>query len=214
MTEQSPSIWNMENYKHLTDSEYSEVIKQEFELNRQRESDTHRIKRNIQEHITETGRAGQYLKLYALIDELMDAKEDLFWRCKRYERAKAKNQSLMNLSFIVHYIKENLEQIKKIERGIDFLRAVLFGEPETVKKIEKDLITHDMIERAKEYPLENLIDASRGFALCPFHDDSKPSLYIKNNFAHCFSCGKTADTIDIYRKQHAVSFPEAVRALQ
>lgn len=74
-------------------------------------------------------------------------------------------------------------------------------------------ITEEMIERAKSHPIENLLNVQRGYCLCIFHDDKRPSMLVKNNFAHCFSCGKTADSIDVYRKLHGCSFPDAVRNL-
>ncbi|MCK5347625.1 MAG: hypothetical protein KAR20_29655 [Candidatus Heimdallarchaeota archaeon] len=72
-----------------------------------------------------------------------------------------------------------------------------------------------MIKIAKEYPIENLIDVNRaGFALCPWHEDTKPSLYCKKNFVHCFACGNSGDSIALYQKLYDVGFREAVKALQ
>lgn len=71
----------------------------------------------------------------------------------------------------------------------------------------------EMILQARQYPMEKIIENQRNFALCPFHSDKKPSLYIKNNFYYCFSCAASGDTIDLYKKLHSVDFKTAVSAL-
>ena len=43
-------------------------------------------------------------------------------------------------------------------------------------------VTEDMIERALLYPIGNLIEVKNNKALCLFHNDSKPSMWIKNNY--------------------------------
>ncbi len=74
-------------------------------------------------------------------------------------------------------------------------------------------ITDAMIERAREYSFEELLEVKNNFALCPFHDDKNPSFYVKNNFGHCFGCGITCDTIDFVIRRDDVSFVEAVSVL-
>jgi len=172
--------------------------------------DLPKVRTRIHEHITEMGREGQLIRLESLYERLMDDESELFWQCKRYEQAKAKDRPYSELAQIAYSMPEKSTRVKKIEREIEYLQAVLF-KPETVRK---DVITPDMIERAKYYPIEDLIEARLGMALCIFHEDHSPSMYVKNNFAHCFSCGKTADTIDVYKKLHGVDFITAVRALQ
>lgn len=78
----------------------------------------------------------------------------------------------------------------------------------------KGRLTQDMIEMAKEYPINQIIEVNKkNFALCPFHQDTHPSLYCKNNFYHCFSCGASGSTIDLYMKLHNVDFKQAVKFL-
>lgn len=81
----------------------------------------------------------------------------------------------------------------------------------------KDRITPEMIERARAYPFEQLIEFNRaGFAPCPWHEEKSPSLHYnrKNNTVHCFGCHKTVDTIDWMIEREGVRFPDAVRRLQ
>lgn len=91
--------------------------------------------------------------------------------------------------------------------------------PEYVKvdrKVSKN--DGDMVARAKDYPIGNLLKFnSAGFALCPAHNEKTGSLkyYADKNRCYCFGgCGKSFDSIDIYKIINNCSFKEAVKALQ
>ncbi len=51
--------------------------------------------------------------------------------------------------------------------------------------------------------------------LCPFHDDSKPSLYVSpaKQIYKCFSCGAGGDVFSFAVNYHKMAFPEALRYL-
>lgn len=78
---------------------------------------------------------------------------------------------------------------------------------------KEGVITEAQIQHAREYPLENLIDHRKFMAKCPFHPDKTASMYLKNNFYHCFGCQANGDTIDFVMKSKNLTFPEAVRYL-
>jgi hypothetical protein len=112
------------------------------------------------------------------------------------EKAKSRLSDLMQHRGDVEKKKELLSGIKTLER-----------------KLETD-ITDDDIERARNFPIENLLEVGRnGMALCIGHDDKRPSMNCKNNFAYCHSCGFHADSIGIYMKLNNAGFIEAVKAL-
>lgn len=49
-------------------------------------------------------------------------------------------------------------------------------------------------------------------ALCPFHKDSKPSLYIRDDGSfHCFGCQKHGSVFNFVMEHNGVSFPDAVK---
>lgn len=76
--------------------------------------------------------------------------------------------------------------------------------------------TPEMIARAKEYPLEQLLDTKgkKGNVSCPFHKDQNPSFQItKKNTWKCHSCQEYGDSISRYQKLNNVGFIQAVRAL-
>ena len=71
------------------------------------------------------------------------------------------------------------------------------------------------VNRAKKFPISELIDFRGGFTKCIFHTDNDPSMkyYEKNNRVHCFAGCGGFDVIDVYRKLYNVNFIEAVKYL-
>lgn len=108
-----------------------------------------------------------------------------------------------------------------LQRQIDRLAAEIVKERRklTPRKYDNE-VTPEMIERAKEYPISNIIDISRkgmGFMCCLWHDDKHPSMKLleSQNRLYCFSqCRKGFDAIDVYMKINNSTFFEAVRNLQ
>jgi Spy/CpxP family protein refolding chaperone len=80
-----------------------------------------------------------------------------------------------------------------------------------------DKITQADVERAKEYPIRDLITVQRrdGFVKCPFHDEKTGSLKVfKDNHWWCFgACQEGGDVIDLVMKMDGLKFLEAVRKL-
>lgn len=77
-------------------------------------------------------------------------------------------------------------------------------------------ITPEMIERARQFPIENLIEFDRsGKALAFCHADNHPSLswYRAGNRATCFPCNKSFNSIDVLTQRDGLSFRDAVRQL-
>lgn len=83
----------------------------------------------------------------------------------------------------------------------------------------------DHIEDIKErFSLSSVIAESirligrngKYMACCPFHDDSTPSLSIRDDIGlfHCFGCGAKGDVIDYIQMCEDVSFSEACRRLE
>jgi len=74
-------------------------------------------------------------------------------------------------------------------------------------------VSDEKKRRAASYPLEELVEVKNHFMICPFHDDTRPSMWVKG-FGYCFVCGKRMDSIEYLRKVKGFSFVEAVEALQ
>ena len=52
-----------------------------------------------------------------------------------------------------------------------------------------------------------------GMALCPFHNDRHPSLYVADDHYYCFACGEHGDVIDFVSKLFQLSLYEAAQKL-
>jgi hypothetical protein len=169
-----------------------------------------RVRAQVRAFVQEMGEHGKCIRLMSLIERLQEAKDDLTDRYRRYERSRAADQPYVERAFIASYIPDDEKRIEKLKRQT---RALLSTEE---GKIQKDGITPDMIDRARDYPIESLIGTNgrRGNVLCIAHEETNPSMSLKGNRARCFSCGYFGDTIDVYMKLHGVGFVEAVRALQ
>jgi hypothetical protein len=102
-------------------------------------------------------------------------------------------------------ITDNLKKLKRLQ-----------GRVIALNKGTKGDITDEMIQAARDYPFEELINFVRGKAPCFNHEDKDPSMqYYKNtNQAFCFSCNKVFNPIDFTMIKEGMTFKEAVRRLQ
>ena len=58
------------------------------------------------------------------------------------------------------------------------------------------------------------IDVNRhGKALCPFHNDRHPSLFVDDDHYHCYGCGEHGDVIDFTAKLHGLTLYDAAKKL-
>ena len=83
-------------------------------------------------------------------------------------------------------------------------------------------ITDNDIQRAKEYPIEEIL-GTRTYriggrwkfkTLCPLHNEKTPSFCVdKNNRYKCFGCDEQGDSIDLFMKINNTNFINAVKQL-
>ena len=52
-----------------------------------------------------------------------------------------------------------------------------------------------------------------GMALCPFHNDTHPSMKLYDDHFYCFACGAHGDVIDLTAKLLGLNFKEAVHRI-
>lgn len=103
------------------------------------------------------------------------------------------------------------KELKKYQYQVSYIDNLRNPQPQPKRT---DPITPERVERARAYPIEDLLEIKRGTTLCIFHDDHKPSLKIyPDNHVYCFSCMRRADVIDIYMALNGCGFQEAVRKL-
>lgn len=53
----------------------------------------------------------------------------------------------------------------------------------------------------------------QGKALCPFHNDRHPSLFVADDHYHCFACGEHGDSIDLVAKLFGLPLYGAAKRL-
>lgn len=75
-------------------------------------------------------------------------------------------------------------------------------------------LSPEQIERARNYPLKDLLVTHKDVTNCPFHDDKTASLNIKNNFYYCHGCGAQGDTIAFLMHRDGINFAQSVLNLQ
>lgn len=159
--------------------------------------------------------------------------EDLKDKAEEFEVSEewAKERRISYLNSRIAYYKNHQTGIMRHIRSSDFyIREFIFSSLADSQKeivshekekyfinnarlLSKSGITEDMIQRAKEYPIEQLLEVKKGKSLCINHAERNPSMNCKNNFAYCHACGYTGDVIDIKMKLDNLSFVEAIRRL-
>jgi hypothetical protein len=168
-----------------------------------------RVREQVRAFIEAMGDHGKCIRLLSLYEQLWEAKDDLADRYLRYEQSRAADQPYFERAFIASFIPDDEKRVERLQRQLRELLAEAKG------KGRQDRITPEMVDRAREYPIESLLGKSkRGNILCIAHQEKHPSMSLKGNRARCFSCGYFGDSIDVYMKINGVGFIEAVRALR
>lgn len=88
----------------------------------------------------------------------------------------------------------------------------------TPKQVPNSLVKpkdDSRLERAKSYPINQLMQFQHKKTCCLWHNEKTASLayYPKTNSVYCFGCGKYGDAVDVYRAIHDCDFKTAVKEL-
>lgn len=108
--------------------------------------------------------------------------------------------------FAVYNMSDLGEQRAKVKQELRSMKNVT---------VHKPGITDEMIQRARDYPVNKLIDFSRGNVKAFCHDDSRPSMFhgSRTNTAQCPVCCLSFDSIEILIKRDGMTFKSAVKQL-
>ncbi len=102
------------------------------------------------------------------------------------------------------------EGLKKKINGYKLSIDVLEG-----RRSSEDVITDEMIERARDYSIQDLLERGvNGRSKCCFHQGEGWNMDIRKNFAYCYVCGESGDAIKVYMALNNVTFREAIISLQ
>ena len=154
------------------------------------------------------------LKLQYLKGRLTEAIVYWFNQMDLFESAIAEGKAV---AIVWHKGKTDaaLKEIRKLQGTIIAERDALNGIAP-----REGQITDDDIARARQYPFDELHPFGRKsgkvrFGLCPWHEQKTGSFALyDDNHVHCFSCGKSWDTIAFVQEKEGLSFIQAVRRLQ
>lgn len=154
-----------------------------------------------------------------------------FWFVGRDEKAngsyRAKYSELIKPRTLAEMIRDEQEYRKQRMRLIpqnetekiyyeETLKMSRERERKLVNKLTKRETTADVIEKARQYPIDELINFKHGFARCLWHEEKTGSLHFikERNTAHCHgACGRSYDSIDAARKLFSLHFRDAVKKL-
>lgn len=109
-------------------------------------------------------------------------------------------------------------KLKNTEKKINTIQTEINSWQQPEYKPGK--ITQEHIDYAKNSDCENFIEVKRQsgkvkLAICPFHDDSNPSLHLYpgNKGFYCFSCSTGGDAITLVQKIYNLNFLQAIKLI-
>lgn len=84
------------------------------------------------------------------------------------------------------------------------------------KKQGNNSQSSDELERAKAYPITDIMEFKQNKANCIWHNEKTPSMayYPNTNSVYCFGCAKYGDAVAVYQQIHDCTFKEALKKLQ
>jgi hypothetical protein len=166
-----------------------------------------RIRKFVEEFKSEMGNVGICMRLRYLYERIYEIEDEIIDRIKTKEDLKKRGRR-NEILLVSRPLPELYKKLNRIEISIECLV--------NPKKYKENKITEEMIERAREYPITELMEFKKGFAFCPFHAERTPSFHYdrKHNIAFCFGCKKYADSIELYMYFNKTSFIETVKRLQ
>jgi hypothetical protein len=114
----------------------------------------------------------------------------------------------INEVFALHSLDRLCREKSKLKKEYERIMQIL-------KPTTGD-ITEAMIESARAYPVEKLIEFNHGKATAFCHEDKNPSMFhaTRTNTAACPVCDRHYNSIDVLLQRDGMSFVAAVKQLQ
>lgn len=169
-----------------------------------------RAKGLIRQHVVQSGVSGKLQRARAIEEQISAVEGELRERKDFREKQKPGTvERKLNEKTILAKIAEQ----KKLLREFEYCMSMMVYD---AAKVQHEDLTREEIDRARSYPIEDLIEVKRGIARCisGTHADKNPSMDVRNNFVYCYACGFSGDAITVSQKLHGGSFQDVVRRLQ
>jgi hypothetical protein len=166
------------------------------------------VKEQVKSFKAELGKEGLCMAYQAAHERKEVVKGRIKMLDAEYTRLTNENQPWVVRSDIPPLRKANEKLLRRLDARMKSIEDEWHG--------RKPVITEDMKENARAYPLSEIIAVVNNKATCvsPDHKDNTPSMNCKNNFAYCHVCGWTGDPIDVYMLVNGVGFVQAVKEMQ
>jgi len=187
-----------EEHYYISDLEDSVRVDKETEYKWRRD-----YQARVQDFKNEMGDWGKGRRKEYVVRQIRGLQAHIEGVHKEYKEMVASGKDISDRAFFLL-----LSDIPGLEKQIKKLSIELKAKPSGGR------VTEAMIERARARDIREFAEAKRDYILCPAHDDKKPSMWVKNGFGHCFSCGATLDCIGYLMKTKDMKFEAAVEALQ
>lgn len=128
--------------------------------------------------------------------------DELAWKEIMWLDKFAHTQDEINKQFVVHELNKLNKRVKKLEMMLEFTRR----DPRPGE------ITPQMVESARSFPVDSLVEfkGNRAIAFCHDSDSFSMSFNKRVNRVHCFVCNKSFNPIDILVERDGMSFIDAV----
>lgn len=123
----------------------------------------------------------------------------------REEFSKGCRDAFKRKDDFMYWTEKHLERLEKKLKRLNWEVGVFIG------KVEG--LSPEKIAKARNFPIEELLATQHGRAICPFHDDHRPSMDVRKNFYYCYTCGANGDVIDLAMHIYHIPFREAVDKL-
>lgn len=175
------------------------------------------VRKDVREFVAELGGYKRLLRAKIFHDlrewfRLADVQEK--WVAEFHREHKASDVFVLLRPYFIRGLIEEIEgKMNRLDRQVKITKDRLDNKP-----MPKGHITEEMIARAREYPIEQILAGRgehpiKGKYLCIYHKEKTPSMSIKHNRIHCFGCGKKDDAIGVYRHLTNESFPYTIKKL-
>jgi len=117
-------------------------------------------------------------------------------------------QKKLYLGIIAGYFKPEFDLIFRNLRRLYQLKLILEGKKNPFFILKKSIRNLSIVEVAEKLGFTLKREGKIYKTLCPFHNDSKPSLalYPETNTYYCFSCGAYGDALNLLIKVRNCSF--------
>jgi len=151
-----------------------------------------------------------------------------FERERRTEYLKGRMEEMIFKTFYLMNDYDDLSKGNDVDSRL-FVGGQIIGSIKTIRKLQgeiialrrpegtnKNEITEDMKQRAREVPFESLLpgELKRGRCACPIHGGKNVmSFEVKDNRGKCYSCHWSGDTVQFVMDTQGKNFPDAVRYL-